>query len=57
MVEEYTDPELIYRNFEKQVDIVIDGGIGGMVPSTVVDCTGDEPVLVRQGLGEWAAVD
>lgn len=57
MVEEYTDPELIYRNFEKQVDIVIDGGIGGMVPSTVVDCTGDEPVLVRQGLGEWEAVD
>jgi tRNA threonylcarbamoyl adenosine modification protein (Sua5/YciO/YrdC/YwlC family) len=56
MVEEYTDPELIYRNFEKLVDVVIDGGIGGMVPSTVVDCTGDEPVLVRQGSGEWEAV-
>jgi tRNA threonylcarbamoyl adenosine modification protein (Sua5/YciO/YrdC/YwlC family) len=56
MVEEYTDPELIDRNFEKLVDVVIDGGIGGMVPSTVIDCTGDEPVLKRQGLGEWEAV-
>jgi tRNA A37 threonylcarbamoyladenosine synthetase subunit TsaC/SUA5/YrdC len=56
MVEEYTDPELIYRNFEKLVDVVIDGGIGGSVPSTIVDCTGEEPLLLRQGLGEWEAV-
>jgi tRNA threonylcarbamoyl adenosine modification protein (Sua5/YciO/YrdC/YwlC family) len=56
MVEEYTDPELIYRNFEKQVDLVIDGGIGGMIPSTIIDCTGDEPVMIRQGLGEWETV-
>lgn len=53
MVEEYTDPELIYRNFQNQVDVVIDGGIGGMTPSTVIDFTGDEPVLLRKGLGEW----
>jgi tRNA threonylcarbamoyl adenosine modification protein (Sua5/YciO/YrdC/YwlC family) len=53
MVEEYTDPELIYRNFSKLADIVIDGGTGGMIPSTVVDCTGDEPVVIRKGLGEW----
>lgn len=53
MVEEYTDPELMEANFHKLVDIVVDGGIGGMKPSTVVDCTGDEPVLVRQGLGKW----
>jgi tRNA threonylcarbamoyl adenosine modification protein (Sua5/YciO/YrdC/YwlC family) len=56
MVEEYTDPEMIHRNFEKQVDLVIDGGIGGMTPSTIVDCTGDEPVLIRRGLGEWETV-
>lgn len=56
MVEEYTDPELIYRNFENQVDLVIDGGIGGMTPSTIVDCTGDEPVVVRKGLGEWETI-
>jgi tRNA threonylcarbamoyl adenosine modification protein (Sua5/YciO/YrdC/YwlC family) len=55
MVEEYTDPELMYANFEKLVDIVADGGIGGMVPSTVIDCTGDEPVIIRQGAGEWVA--
>ena len=53
MVEEYTDPELINHNFEKLVDVVIDGGIGGMVPSTVIDCTGDHPVVIRKGLGEW----
>jgi tRNA threonylcarbamoyl adenosine modification protein (Sua5/YciO/YrdC/YwlC family) len=56
MVEEYTDPELMHDNFNKLVDVVADGGPGGMVPSTVVDCTGDEPVLIRQGAGEWALV-
>jgi tRNA threonylcarbamoyl adenosine modification protein (Sua5/YciO/YrdC/YwlC family) len=55
MVEEYTDPELMYANFEKQVEIVVDGGIGGMVPSTIIDCTGEEPVIIRQGAGEWVA--
>jgi tRNA threonylcarbamoyl adenosine modification protein (Sua5/YciO/YrdC/YwlC family) len=53
MVEEYTDPEYMYDNFKKLVDLVVDGGIGGMVPSTIVDCTEDEPVLLREGLGEW----
>jgi tRNA threonylcarbamoyl adenosine modification protein (Sua5/YciO/YrdC/YwlC family) len=47
-----TDPEEIYEDFKNQVDIVIDGGAGGNIPSTVVDCTNDELVLVRQGLGE-----
>ena len=53
MVEEYTDPEIIYEKFNHLVDIVIDGGVGGMVPSTVVDCTTDNWILIRQGLGEW----
>lgn len=53
MVEDYTDPEVMHENFIHEVEYVIDGGIGGMVPSTVVDCTGDEPVLIREGLGEW----
>lgn len=52
-VEEYTDPEVIYERFENDADFVIDGGIGGTEPSTVVDCTGDEWVVIRQGLGEW----
>jgi tRNA threonylcarbamoyl adenosine modification protein (Sua5/YciO/YrdC/YwlC family) len=51
MVEEYTDPEIIFEKFKHQVDFVIDGGIGGMDPSTVVDCTTDEWVILRQGLG------
>lgn len=53
MVEDYTDPEVMYENFRSDVDFVVDGGIGGIVPSTVIDCTGDEPVLIREGLGKW----
>lgn len=54
MVEEYTDPELIYENFKNLVDIVVDGGIGGMIPSTVIDCTKEPYEIVRVGAGEWA---
>ncbi len=55
MVEEYTDPVVMYEKFEHLVDFVIDGGIGGMVPSTIVDCTGNDWTILRQGLGEWEA--
>jgi tRNA threonylcarbamoyl adenosine modification protein (Sua5/YciO/YrdC/YwlC family) len=51
MVEEYTDPEYIHEKFEKLVDLVIDGGIGGMEYSTVVDMTDAEPIVTRQGIG------
>jgi tRNA threonylcarbamoyl adenosine modification protein (Sua5/YciO/YrdC/YwlC family) len=51
-IKEYTtDPEEIYEDFKHQVDLVIDGGAGGNIPSTVVDCTSDELVVVRKGLG------
>ena len=53
MVEEYTDPEIIYEKFKHLVDIVIDGGVGGMIPSTIIDCTSDENALIREGLGIW----
>jgi len=53
MVEEYTDPDIIFDRFGSQVDLVIDGGIGGMIPSTIVDCTTAEWKVTRQGLGEW----
>lgn len=53
MVEEYTDPEIIEYKFGDQVEAVVDGGIGGIVPSTIIDCTGSEPIVVRQGLGDW----
>ncbi|MBN8673117.1 MAG: threonylcarbamoyl-AMP synthase [Chitinophagales bacterium] len=53
MVEDYTDPEVMYENFSKMVDFVIDGGPGGTIPSTIIDCTGDEPLVTREGLGKW----
>jgi tRNA threonylcarbamoyl adenosine modification protein (Sua5/YciO/YrdC/YwlC family) len=52
-VEDYTDPEVIYEHWGNQIDMVVDGGIGGMVPSTVVDCTGETYEIIRQGLGVW----
>jgi tRNA threonylcarbamoyl adenosine modification protein (Sua5/YciO/YrdC/YwlC family) len=52
-VEDYTDPEIIHDKFEKLVDAVIDGGIGGMVPSTIVDFSKGEPELIREGAGDW----
>lgn len=52
ILEYTTDPELIYEKFQDKVDIVIDGGFGGNIPSTVVDCTGDELVITREGKGE-----
>ena len=51
-MEEYsTDPELIFEKYQDMVDIVIDGGFGGVEPTTVVDCTGDGHIIVRQGKG------
>lgn len=52
VVEYTTDPELIHERYEKDVDVVIDGGYGGIEGSTVVDCSGSEIEIVRQGKGE-----
>lgn len=52
VIEYTTDPELIYEKYRDVVDVVIDGGYGGVEGSTVVDCTGDEAEIVRQGKGE-----
>jgi tRNA threonylcarbamoyl adenosine modification protein (Sua5/YciO/YrdC/YwlC family) len=51
IIEYTTDPELIYEKYNKLVDIVIDGGYGDNEPSTVVDCTTDEPFIIREGKG------
>ncbi|MCO6496070.1 MAG: threonylcarbamoyl-AMP synthase [Chitinophagaceae bacterium] len=53
MIEDFTDPELIHEHFEHLVDAVIDGGIGGFTPSTVVDCTSDDWQILREGAGKW----
>lgn len=55
MVTDYTDPEIIYEKFGDLVDFVVDGGPGGMIPSTIVDCVTDEWAITRQGAGEWSA--
>lgn len=54
ILEYFTDPTDIFEDFKKLVDIVIDGGIGNNNPSTVVDCTGDEVEIIRQGSGVLA---
>lgn len=51
IIEYSTDPELIHEKFKDIADIVIDGGYGDNVPSTIVDCTDDMPVILRQGKG------
>jgi tRNA threonylcarbamoyl adenosine modification protein (Sua5/YciO/YrdC/YwlC family) len=51
IIEYTTDPELIHEKYREFADIVIDGGYGKNEASTIVDCTGDEPEIIRQGLG------
>ena len=51
ILEYTTDPEMIYENFKDKVDIVIDGGYGNNIPSSIVDCTSGDAEMVRQGLG------
>ena len=52
ILEYSTDPELIYEKYQDQVDIVIDGGYGENIASTVVDCTTDELTILREGKGK-----
>lgn len=52
VLEYITDPELIHEKYERLVDIVIDGGYGGNVASTIIDCTNDQPEVIREGLGD-----
>ncbi len=52
LIEYTTDPELIYEKYTHLVDIVIDGGFGGNIPSTIIDCTFGIPEVIREGKGE-----
>lgn len=56
LVEYTTDPYSIHERYEYQVELILDGGFGNNSPSTVLDCTGDEPELLRQGLGDVTGV-
>jgi tRNA threonylcarbamoyl adenosine modification protein (Sua5/YciO/YrdC/YwlC family) len=53
IIEYTTDPEEIYEDFKNKVDMIIDGGIGGNIPSTVIDCTSGELLVKRKGLGDF----
>ncbi|MCS6821000.1 MAG: L-threonylcarbamoyladenylate synthase [Microscillaceae bacterium] len=59
IVEYPTYPEDIYKMLKHEVDIVIDGGAGQHTPSTILDCTEDEPTLIRLGLGDvsWLGLE
>jgi tRNA threonylcarbamoyl adenosine modification protein (Sua5/YciO/YrdC/YwlC family) len=50
-----SDPEEVRDRLEKQIELIIDGGAGTLDPTTIIDLTGPEPVLVRQGRGDAAA--
>lgn len=52
IIEYSTDPELMDEKYENIVDLIVDGGYGGLEASTIVDCTDGEPTIVRQGKGE-----
>jgi tRNA threonylcarbamoyl adenosine modification protein (Sua5/YciO/YrdC/YwlC family) len=52
VLEYTTDPSLIYEKYDQLVDVVIDGGYGNNEASTIVDCTGEAPVIIRQGIGQ-----
>lgn len=48
-----TDPEIMFERFQHQVDIVIDGGFGGLIASTIIDATTDDFEVIREGAGEF----
>jgi tRNA threonylcarbamoyl adenosine modification protein (Sua5/YciO/YrdC/YwlC family) len=52
ILEYSTDPELIHEKYQEIADIVVDGGYGEFIPSTIVDCTGDTIAIIREGKGK-----
>ena len=52
VIEYSTDPELIFEKWQNKVDVVIDGGYGENIPSTIIDLTGNEPEIIREGKGD-----
>ncbi|MEQ8925807.1 MAG: L-threonylcarbamoyladenylate synthase [Fulvivirga sp.] len=55
ILEYTTDPEIIYEEYKHLVDVVIDGGMGNNIPSTIIDCSGVDIEIIRQGLGDIEA--
>lgn len=57
ILEYFLDPEVIYQEYQNKVDIVIDGGHGSLLASTVIDCSGEEIVIIREGAGSLNVLD
>jgi tRNA threonylcarbamoyl adenosine modification protein (Sua5/YciO/YrdC/YwlC family) len=51
-IEDYTDPSLIVEQYGNQIDLILDGGIGGLIPSTVIDLQDDMIDIIREGAGD-----
>jgi tRNA threonylcarbamoyl adenosine modification protein (Sua5/YciO/YrdC/YwlC family) len=57
-INEYpTEPEDIYEQFKNSVDLIIDAGAGNMTPSTIIDITSGQPVIIREGAGDITILD
>lgn len=56
VIEYSTDPELIHEKYEETVDLIVDGGYGDNIPSTVVDCTSGDFEIIRQGKGDLESI-
>jgi len=52
VLEYSTDPELIFEKWQNQIELVIDGGYGNNIPSTIIDLSGNEPEVIREGKGD-----
>ena len=53
LMQYFTDPENIAKKYMHDVDLLVEDGVGGLEPSTVIDCTDVQPELIREGMGKW----
>jgi tRNA A37 threonylcarbamoyladenosine synthetase subunit TsaC/SUA5/YrdC len=53
----FTDPDMIYNQYQDIADAIIDGGFGNIYTTTIIDCTEEEPVVIREGLGSIDILD
>lgn len=56
ILEYITDPELIFEKYQNSIDIVVDGGYGHNHASTVIDCTDNDPIVIREGIGSLSVL-
>jgi tRNA threonylcarbamoyl adenosine modification protein (Sua5/YciO/YrdC/YwlC family) len=57
ILEYFSDPEIIHRQYGEKVDLVVDGGFGNIYPSTIINCSGSEIEVIREGLGDLSILN